>query len=688
MINDLGFIALALSALLAAYAAGGAWWSTRCRDERWLESARYAAVATAVLLTLSCLAVIYSLLVGDFQIQYVYSASARAMPAFLKATALWGGQAGSILFWTWLMSLFAAAVLVRKWEAERPLMPWVILVTMLTLLFFQSLSLFVANPFERMWGDPITGKIVQRVWQPAGLEPVVPTDGEGLNPLLRHPGMIGHPPTLYLGFVGFVIPYAFAMAALITRRSVDDRWIRTTRRWTLVAWLFLSLGLILGGRWAYDVLGWGGFWGWDPVENAALMPWLTGTAFLHSVMIQEKRGMLKVWNMVLIILTYSLVIFGTFITRSGVIGSVHSFTQSAIGPAFFAFITVTFLASLTLLISRLDTLRSQNILDSIVSRESAFLLNNLLFLGITFAVFWGTISPMATELITGEKISVGPPYYNQVTGPLFAALVLLMGLVPLLAWRHQPIRGLIQRLRWPFIGSVVIGIGLVLLGYRTPPAVFGFWLVSFVGLITLLEFWRGARNRRLAHGESWPVAMIHLIARHHRRYGGYLIHLGVLMMALGVIGTHFYQQETEATLAQGQFLTIGPYALRFDGLRAYSREGGDRQITEATLSVYYRGRPVRTLHPRRDFFIAAQQPMTIPSVWSRPQEDLYTLLVAWETRPRLTATFKVYVNPLINWLWLGGLTFVLGTMVAAWPEPATRRQWKLVPQQEFVPDLA
>jgi len=680
MINDLGFIALALSAVLAAYAAGAAWWSTRRQDNRWLESARNAAVATAPLLALACAAVIYSLLSGDFQIRYVYDVSARAMSRFLKATALWGGQAGSILFWTWLMSVFAAVVLIRKWELDRPLMPWVIVVTMLTLLFFQGLALVVANPFERLWQDPITGEIVESVWQPEGFLPLVPRDGEGLNPLLRHPGMIGHPPTLYLGFVGFVIPYAFAMAALITRRSTDDRWIRTTRRWTLVAWLFLSLGLLLGGRWAYDVLGWGGFWGWDPVENAALLPWLTGTAFLHSVMIQERREMLKIWNMVLIILTYNLVIFGTFITRSGVISSVHSFAQSAIGPAFFAFITVTFLASLALLTSRLDTLRSENALENLLSRESAFLLNNLLFLGITFAVFWGTIAPMVTELVTGTKITVGPPYYNQVTGPLFAVLLLLMGVAPLLAWRRQPVQPLVQKVRWPFVGSVLPVAGLVLTGVRNLQALFGFWLIAFVGLITLLEFWKGARARRLAHGEPWPSALVRLMARQRRRYGGYLIHLGVLMIALGVIGTYSYQQETQATLKLGEELTIGEYTLRFEDLRAYSREGGDRQITEAVLRVYRDDRPVRVLHPRRDFFISAQQPMTIPSIWSRPQEDLYTLLIAWETEPTLMATFKVYVNPLVTWLWWGGVVFVLGTLVAAWPEPATQRRWQLTPQ--------
>jgi cytochrome c-type biogenesis protein CcmF len=717
MINDIGFIALALSALAAAFAAGaalrGVLSSTKgpskgdieAQKERWLESARNAAIATAPLLTIACVTVVYNLITGNFHVRYVYDVSSRSMSPFLKATALWGGQAGSILFWTWLMSVFAATAIARKWDSDdvagshnpapgaRHFMGWVIVVTMLTLLFFQVLALFIANPFDRIWHNPVSNQFVEQVWQPAGFLPFVPRDGQGLNPLLRHPGMIGHPPTLYLGFVGFVIPYAFAMAALITGRATDDRWIRITRRWTLVAWLFLSLGLLLGGRWAYDVLGWGGFWGWDPVENAALLPWLAGTAFLHSVMIQEKRGMLKVWTMVLIILTYSLVIFGTFITRSGVISSVHSFAQSGIGPAFFGFISISFLASLVLLTRRLDTLKSETQLDSLFSRESAFLLNNLLFLGITFAVFWGTISPMISELITGQKITVGPPYYNQVTGPMFAGLVLLMGLAPLMAWRRQPVKQLMDKLTLPFIGSVVILVILVMLGYRHGLALLGFWLVTFVGLITLLEFWKGTRARRKAHGETLPVALVRLMSRHRRRYGGYVIHLGVLMMVLGVVGTYMYQQETQVNLRQGEELTIGTYTLRFDNLRQYALEGGDRQVTQATLSVYQDGRRVRTLEPHRDFFLSTKQPMTIPAVWSRPQGDVYTLLLAWENDPSTSsgqgrATFKVFLNPLVMWLWLGGVTFIAGTLIAAWPEAETQRRWRLIPQRKSVPSAA
>src|SRR5512136_270553 len=404
MIVEVGLIALILGSLTTLYALGAALVGADRKDGgKLVASARNAAVLTFLLLTLSALVIVYLLVVGDFSVKYVYDASSRAMNGFLRVTALWGGQAGSLLFWAWLMSGFIAVALLRKWERDQELMPWVIVVTTGTLLFFEVLVLFVSNPFVRLWHDPVTNDVLERLFQPAGALLFTPQDGEGLNPLLRHFGMIGHPPTTYLGFTGFVIPYAFAIAALITRRSTDDAWIKTTRRWTLVAWIFVGLGLILGGRWAYDVLGWGGYWGWDPVENALLMPWLTGTAFLHSVMMTEKRGMLKKWNILLIILTYSLALFGTFITRTGVIGSVHAFTKTALGPAFFIFIGVTFIGSLALLFNRLKSLKGDHEIESFVSREAAFLLQNTIFLVITIAVFWGTVFPLISELVTGTK---------------------------------------------------------------------------------------------------------------------------------------------------------------------------------------------------------------------------------------------------------------------------------------------
>jgi cytochrome c-type biogenesis protein CcmF len=677
VINDFGFITLILSVLASLYALYAALRERNNLTSPWLASARQAVIAAFSLLSLSTAAVIYNLVMGDFQINYVYQTSAWSMSTFLKVTALWGGQEGSILFWTWLMSAFAAAVMVRKWETDRPLMPWVIVITVGTLLFFQLVSLFIANPFERLWF--VDQEVVQSVWQPAGSQPAVPYDGQGLNPLLRHPGMIGHPPTLYLGFVGFVIPYAFAMAALITNRAADDTWIRTTRRWMLVAWLFLSIGLILGGRWAYDVLGWGGYWGWDPVENASFMPWLTATAFLHSAMIQEKRGMLKVWNMILIILTYSLVLFGTFITRSGVISSVHSFARSAIGPAFFAFISLTFLISLFLLFARLKTLKSENELDSLLSREAIFLLQNLLFLGITFATFWGTIFPMISELVTGQKITVGPPFYNKVNGPIFAVLVLAMGVAPLFAWRKQVARRLGRALWIPFAIAVAVVLGLILSGIHNPAALFGYWLVAFVGLTTLWEFGKGIRAR-MKHGESPAIALMRLLGRNQRRYGGYIVHLGVVMIALGVVGTNFFQQETQGMLRPNESLHLDRYTLTYESLQQYTLEGGDRQVTEAQVSLYRDGKFLRKLRPHKDFFISSGQPLSIPAVLSRPAEDVYVLLVGWEEIGPGGSTFKIYLNPLVNWIWLGGLTLIAGTLLAAWPERHRAIAWTATQQ--------
>jgi len=542
MIPDVGLFATWLALLSAVGAVLMALYGYWDKQAKWIEGARRAAVVVWLLLTLAILTLEYALLTGDFNLNYIANVSSREMPTLLKITALWGGQDGSILFWAWLMATFAFVLFLRRWDQERDLLPIVIIVTMSTLAFFIGLDLLASNPFKRLG--------------------FTPPDGRGLNPLLRHPGMVIHPPLLYLGFVGFVIPYAFAMAALVTRRT-DARWILLTRRWTLIAWLFLSLGLLLGGRWAYDVLGWGGYWAWDPVENAAFMPWLAGTAFLHSVQIQEKRGMLKIWNMVLIILTYGLVIFGTFITRSGVIDSVHAFARSAVGPAFFGFIALTSIASVWMLLRRLDDLRSDNRLQSLASREAIFLLNNLLFMTLTLSVFIGTVFPMVSELLTGEKITVGPPWFDRVTGPQFGLLVFLMGIAPLFAWRRQSVQRLGRNLWWPFLLATAIVIALLVGGMRSLGALLGFWIVSVVGITTFWEYARGVLARRRAQKEPLPVALWRLTGRNRRRYGGYLIHLGVVCMALGVLGTEMFQQETQGTLARGETMSLGGFDLTY-----------------------------------------------------------------------------------------------------------------------------
>lgn len=652
-----GFVAITLAFILAIYASVVAFVGAQRRVPELVISARNAAYGVTGFITLAVIIIEYLLITGHYQTRYVYEVSNRAAPLFYRVTALWGGQDGSLLFWSWLMSIFATLVLVRKWGSMRVMMPYVVAVTQITVAFFIGLVVFVANPFEQL--------------------EFFPADGAGLNPLLRHFGMVIHPPVLYVGFVAFVIPYAFGVAALITRQT-SDLWVRTTRRWTLTAWLFLSLGLLLGGWWAYDVLGWGGYWGWDPVENAALIPWLVGTPFLHSVMMQENRGMLKRWNMALIILTFSLVIEGTFLTRSGVISSVHSFAQSAIGPLFLGFIAVMFLASFYLFVSRWSDLGSDNELDSLVSRESFFLLNNLIFIGLGVIVWWGTHFPLFSEALMGEKIVVGPPFFEKTTAPLWAAIVLLMGVAPLIPWRRATLKKLRDGLLWPTaIGLVTMALLYTVAGVKIWGAVIGFGFCAFTFSATLMEYWRGVSARHRSTGESYPVALWRLVGRNRRRYGGYLIHIGVILVAIGVVGSRFYQVETQRNLAIGESMTIssefiGTYELTYHGLRD-GASPDDRIITEAVLSVTYNGKPAGALIPNREFFVVQQQPMTIPDKRSTLADDLYVILAGWEGAGE-TATFKAYINPLVNWLWIGGFVFIIGTIVAAWPTPQSSRQ--------------
>jgi cytochrome c-type biogenesis protein CcmF len=716
MIADFGFGVIVATFLLALFSVGAAVYGALAKSYRWVESARRAMLLTFPLITISAFTLIYLLATGHYELEYVYSVTSSSMPMYLKITALWGGQAGSLLFWSWLMSAFASAVTLRKWERDREFLPWVIVVSSVTLAFFLALTIFFENPFARWWQT--ASSEVAAMFRPAGATPLMPSDGMGLNPLLRHPGMIIHPPMLYLGFVSFIIPYAFAIAALITGRT-DDRWILLTRRWTLVAWLFLSLGLVLGARWAYDVLGWGGYWGWDPVEIAAFMPWLTGTAFLHSVMIQEKRGMLKQWNMLLIILTYDLVIFGTFLTRSGVLSSVHAFSQSAIGPLFFAFIGLTLISSVSLLIYRWNDLKAEVEMKSMLSREALFLLNNLLFMGVLIVCFWGVIFPLISELVTNQKVTVGPPFYERATAPLFAALMLLMGFAPLSAWglssaenmgqiKKLVLGGILavpivifvffwtpieialggvtpavllavilvvmvfiytcRRVIWqPALAALVITV-VIFFTYTTYwIALIGFFLVALVILVTLYEFWRDGMARHRTTGENFFLALWRLVGRNRRRYGGYIIHISMMLMAIGILGMQVFQTETQGTIPQGSSLTLAGYTVKFDSVAQFDSAGG-RKVTRAVVSVYKGNQYLGDLHPRRDFFYESGQPMTIPGVRSTLADDLYVILVDWQPISAIGATFKVYHNPLVNWLWIGSLAFIFGTLVAAWPE--------------------
>jgi len=673
VVANIGFGTLLITLIVALYGIAAAIYGQKSQHERWVNSARQAMALMFPLLTVPVLSLLYLLVTHQYQVAYVSEVTSRSMPFYLKLTALWGGQSGSLVFWSWLLAAFATAITLRDWGRDREFLPWVIIVILVTLLFFLSLNVFFENPFSRYW-QTSTG-IVQAFARPEGAVPFVPRDGQGLNPLLRHPGMIFHPPLLYLGFVSFIIPYAFAVAALVTGRT-DDRWIRLTRRWTLWAWLFLSLGLILGARWAYDVLGWGGYWGWDPVEISAFMPWLTGTAFLHSVMIQEKKDMFKRWNLVLIILTFDLVVFGTFLTRSGVLSSVHAFAQSAIGPLFFVFIALTFGISLGLLLSRWKDLESKNELHSLFSREALFLLNNLLFLGIFVTTLWGILFPLISEIVTGQKVTVGPPFYERATGPLFAGLLLLMGIAPLTAWTYSSLKKWGRAVWKPLVFSMLTFPALYIAGITGWQGVLGFWLVGFVFAVTAYEFWRGAAARIKAHGENVFTAFYSLVKKNRRRYGGYIVHMGVIFMALGVIGIEMRQVETQGTIPEGGSLSLKEYSITYKDLVSFDTHDG-RNVTRAVVGVTRSGEELAEIYPRRDYFYDANQPMTIPGVKSTLAGDLYVILVDWREISEAGATFKIYYNPLVNWLWIGGWVFIVGILVAAWPENELDRVQKV-----------
>jgi cytochrome c-type biogenesis protein CcmF len=672
MVANFGFGVLVVSFLVALYSVFAAVYGELKKKPAMVESARRAMLLTWPLLTLTAGILIYLLVNDHYEVQFVYEVTSRSMPTYLKVTAWWGGQAGSLLFWSWLMAAFTSLVTFKKWDRDREFLPWVIVVGGVTLAFFLGMNVFFENPFAQLF-QTFDGNVAAHTFQPANSMLVTPPDGRGLNPLLRHPGMVIHPPMLYLGFVSFVIPYAFAIAALITGRT-DDRWIRLTRRWTLWAWLFLSAGLVLGGRWAYDVLGWGGYWGWDPVEIAAFMPWLTGTAFLHSVMIQEKRGMFKHWNMLLVILTYDLVIFGTFLTRSGVLSSVHSFAQSAIGPLFFAFIGITLISSIALIIYRWDMLKSETQMTSLLSREALFLLNNLLFMSILVACFWGVIRPLASELFTGEKITVGPPYYEMVTGPLWAALLLLMGIAPLSAWGHSTVKTLGRAIWKPAVGAAIVTAILAFTYTQKVVALIGFFLVALVILVTLYEYGRGAFARLRSQGENIFTAFWNLTGRNRRRYGGYIIHLSMMLMAIGILGIELFQVETQGTIAVGDSLEISGYTVKYREVASWDNPGAGVNYTRAVVEVYdANGKYLGDLNPRKDFYYDSQQPMTIPGQLASMKDELYVLLIDWEPISAVGTTFKIFVNPLVNWLWLGSLLFILGVIIAAWPEKDPQR---------------
>jgi cytochrome c-type biogenesis protein CcmF len=645
--ENIGSLAILLAFCFAIYSVLGSLAGKWARRPFLILSAERAVYCIWALVTTASGILVYSLITGDFRLAYVASHSNQAMPSIYKFTSWWGGQEGSLLFWAWLLSTYSMVVVYQNRRKFRDMMPYVTSILMGTLTFFLLMVSFVAKPFNVI----TLGKGIVNVG-----------DGQGLNPLLQYWTMVIHPPMLYLGYVGFVVPFAFAIASLITRQPGEE-WIRTTRRWTLVTWMFQTTGILLGAGWAYSVLGWGGYWAWDPVENASLLPWITATAFLHSVMMQEKKGMMKVWNVVLVSTTFFLCIFGTFLTRSGIVNSVHAFAQSSIGTYFVGFMAIGIAGTVYLILSRVEFLKSEAHLESVLSRESSFLFNNLVLLASCFAVLWGTLFPVISEAITGEQISVDAPFFNRVQIPIAMFLMLLTGVGPLIAWRRSSAESLKRSFMWPMLSGVAVAAALAILGVRNVYALISFLLCTFVTVTVAIEFFKGSRAIQSKDGVGFVSAMIALTHRNTRRYGGYLVHMGVVIMFIGFTGSAFNKNET-VEIAPGQTIQLGAYELRAGQL--VSGQNDNYIWSKLQVNASKNGESIGLMEPENRTYIAEKQPLSQVSIRRRLNEDLYVNFAGMSADGQ-KAVIQAYVFPLVSCIWIGYWVVLFGTIICLTP---------------------
>jgi len=645
---QIGSFSLLLALALAAYSCVAGALALYRKDDRLNETARRAGIACWAAVTVAAVALVMAAFGNDFSVAYILHHSNRDLPVAYKFAALWSGQEGSLLLWAWLLSTYGL-ILRLRYKVDPQLTFHASAIIAAIQVFFLLLINFAAHPFGLVTGT-------------------IPADGNGLNPLLQYPEMVIHPPMLYLGYVGVAVPFAFALGALIMKYP-GEKWIHITRRWTMVAWLFLTCGIFLGAHWAYEVLGWGGYWGWDPVENASLLPWLTMTAFLHSVMMQEKRGMMKMWNMWLIFTTFLLAIFGTFLTRSGVVSSVHAFAQSGIGIWFVWFLSLSFATCVYFFMRNRETLRSEHRLESLVSRESSFLFNNLVLLVSCFAVLWGTLFPVLSEWVTGTKVTVGPPFFNRVNVPIAMFLLLLTGIGPLLAWRKTSLDSLRRNFLWPTALAIVTAIALMIGGMRPWQDVGYFYslmtiaLAVFVAATVVGEFWRGGRVIARQQGTNILNGMVVITRRNTRRYGGYLVHFGVILIVIGFAGLPF-NQDKEQEMGFGDKMQIGDYTLV---CQSYTQDDKPNYGSEwAVIDVYRNGRKIATMFPERRFYKASEQTATMVANRSRLNEDLY-LVYTGRNQDTGRPIIKAHVNPLVMWIWIGVQVVLIGTLLALVP---------------------
>ena len=626
-------------ALLFALLAIGAFIAAGRTGRRDLsEAGKRALYATFGFTALATIAMITALLAHDFSLSYVTNYTSRSLSVPYTISALWGGMEGSLLFWTTLLTGFSAVAMAKAPARSSRLVGAGGAVLMAIAAFFLFIVAFPGNPFAQVAGE-------------------VPFDGNGLNPLLQSPGMIIHPPLLYTGFVGFSIPFAFAIGALFTKR-LDDSWFTATRQWTLFAWTALSIGIVLGGAWAYTELGWGGYWAWDPVENASFMPWLTATAFLHSVVIQEKRRMLKVWNVTLIVLTYGFAVFGTFLTRSGLLSSIHTFSEGPIGKYFLPFLGLLLIGGLGMVAYRFDALKSENRLDSLVSRESAFIANNVLFVAAAFTVLWGTIYPIIAEVSSGIRLSVGPPFFNAIFTPIGLAIIGLTGIGPLISWRRMSKGAFWRLVRVPLAAGGATAVGLGFAGLSSPGALLSFALCAFTATAIVGEFVRGSRVYRRRDEVGALTALNRTITRNRRRYGGYIVHLGVLLIVIGFAGNAF-KVERRADMAPGDTLEIAAYTLTYEGIRTAATP--EKEIFEANVAVSRGDDALGTMTPQRNRHLAQGQWQSEVAIRTNPVEDLYVVVTGFDTDQ--SAVIRSFVNPLTWWIWAGAAVMLAGMLV-------------------------
>ena len=643
---SLGALILVLSFIAAACAVAASVAGARRGNHRLVESGIGAFYTLTALLTVASGIIVYAFVAGDYSIKYVQRYSDSAQPLFYKITSYWGGLDGSIMFWAFLLSAFGAVAIKVNRERHRELIAYVVATIAVVEMFFLFVMVVHNNPFSTYLTE-------------------THTDGRGLNPLLQNFYMAIHPPTMYLGFVGLTIPFAFGMAALITGH-LDDSWLRAVRRWTMFSWFFLSLGLTLGMIWAYEELGWGGFWAWDPVENAGALPWFTATAFLHSVMVQERRGMLRMWNVTLVIITFLLTIVGTFLTRSGVVQSVHAFGEDpALARMFIIFMLVTIVFCFSWVIYRAPMLKARHEFDSWMSREAAFLANNWILLFSAFFILFATLFPTITEAVNGERLTVGPPFFNQWMTPIGLFLLFLTGVGPLMAWRKSSLVNLRNQLLWPLIGALLAGGITVALGVRVWSSGICFALSGFVFGTIAQEFWRGANVRKGMTGADVATAMIGLVGRNKRRYGGYIVHVGIVLMFLGFAGEGLSTDE-QLVLRPGEEATVRQYTIRMDSLRV--TDDGQKQMITGHFTIKEDGEEIGKMTPAKWIFRKHEdQPTTEVAIRRSFAQDLYLVLAGFEMQDQ-AASLEFHINPLVNWIWGGFGLLAIGTLIALLPE--------------------